>query len=259
MSVLTMPEPANWSTGRARVVWICGAVAVVLSGSVYWAVRAVLRGEYLTVIGLSGIVVFPLLMVMALALVMLGRTSLRGSFDSSGSTLRTDRTFEGCFYVGLVATIVGGAVLVRYLPTGTLAIPMSRGWQIFSPALVVVAIVFAVIGLVSAWRRGGLGYVKLTPAGVDIANILSTQSVRWDDIVGVADYSDVNTKTRKAIVLRLEDGVEKVVDGADFYAPRGAGLYWMVRHYWRHPDKRAELTDGRALERLSGQRFDVGE
>jgi hypothetical protein len=29
----------------------------------------------------------------------------------------------------------------------------------------------------------------------------------------------------------------------------------MVRHYWRHPDDRSELTDGRALERLRDEPF----
>ena len=30
----------------------------------------------------------------------------------------------------------------------------------------------------------------------------------------------------------------------------------MIRHYWKHPENRAELTDGRALERLRNEQFD---
>ena len=41
------------------------------------------------------------------------------------------------------------------------------------------------------------------------------------------------------------------------YAPNGAALYWMVRHYWKHPEDRAELTDGRALERLRTEQFEA--
>jgi UDP-N-acetyl-D-mannosaminuronic acid transferase (WecB/TagA/CpsF family) len=75
--------------------------------------------------------------------------------------------------------------------------------------------------------------------------------------VAVDDHSETNKKTRKAIVLRIEDGTEKTIDGADFYVPNGIGLYWMVRHYWRHPDDRVELTDDRALRRLEEGRFDT--
>ena len=48
-----------------------------------------------------------------------------------------------------------------------------------------------------------------------------------------------------------------MIDGADFYVPNGVGLYWAVRHYWRHPEDRVELGDGRALQRLSEGRLDV--
>jgi len=58
-------------------------------------------------------------------------------------------------------------------------------------------------------------------------------------------------------VLCRADGSELVLDGADFYVPKGVGLYWMVYHYWRHPEDRAELADGRALDRLRDERFDV--
>ena len=30
----------------------------------------------------------------------------------------------------------------------------------------------------------------------------------------------------------------------------------MIQPYWKHPENRAELTDGRALERLRKEQFD---
>lgn len=30
----------------------------------------------------------------------------------------------------------------------------------------------------------------------------------------------------------------------------------MARHYWRHPEDRNELTDGRALDRLRNDQFE---
>jgi hypothetical protein len=214
-----------------------------------------IRGHYLTTVALLGITVFPLVVVAALNLVAFGRTSLRAESDSEGTLLRPDRLFSTLMMVGFASVIPSGIVFIRYAPTGTLDIPMSRGYQIFSPIVMAFAVVTVVVGLVSALRRGGIGYLKLTPTGIDVANTLSTKAVNWDDVVDIRDRADTKKRTRKAIVFCLRDGSEEIVDGADFYVPRGVALYWMVRHYWRHPDDRPELTDGRALERLRDERF----
>jgi hypothetical protein len=103
----------------------------------------------------------------------------------------------------------------------------------------------AIGALPSTWRRGGVGYVGLTPSGIDVADIKRTESIVWEQVTAVDDHSDAK-KTRKGIVLRLADGTEKTIDGADFYVPDGVGLYRMVRHYWRHVDDRRDSpTTGR--------------
>lgn len=50
------------------------------------------------------------------------------------------------------------------------------------------------------WRNR---HVKLTPEGIDIANIVSTKYVDWDDMVDVKDNTDTKRRTRRAIVLCL--------------------------------------------------------
>jgi len=159
--------------------------------------------------------------------------------------------------VGFASVIPSGLVFIFYAPTGRLDIPMSRGYQIFSPVVMAIAVAAVAIGLVFVLRRGGIGYLKLTPEGIDIANMVSTKYVDWNDVVDVKDNTDTKRRTRKAIVFCLKDGSEEIVDGADFYIPNGIALYWMVRHYWRHPDDRSELTDDRALDRLRDESFAV--
>lgn len=258
MSVLNLPEPVNWLGGRRRLLWLGTAILFLSSGCAFWAARALWRGYYLTTIGLSGIVVPPLLAMLAVLLVDLGRTSLRASHSGTGTTLRPDRAFSACMYAVFVVAIIGGSVLAVFVPTGTLEFPVTRGWRIITPIVLVPAVVIAARGLFSAYRRGGVGYVRLTPAGLDIANIFSNDIVEWDDIEAITDHSE-DQKSRKAAVLTLRDGSEKIIDGLDIYVPEGAGLYWMIRHYWLHPDDRTELVDGRALERLQAGRFDVDE
>ena len=100
----------------------------------------------------------------------------------------------------------------------------------------------AISGLVMSWHRGGVGHVKLTPAIVENADILATRRFEWDDVVDVTDHAD-SQSSRRAVVLRLRNGHEEIVHFANVYVPHGVALYWMVRHYWRHPEDRMEMVD----------------
>ncbi|MET4430822.1 hypothetical protein ABIA65_004133 [Mycolicibacterium sp. 624] len=253
---MPLPEPLNWRDSWHRLAWLSLGTVAFVAWFVYVAGRAAVRGDYLTAVGVGAFVGCPIVLVGMLGYVAGGWTSLRARRDATGTKLVADKIFEWCGYLGFALFIVGGAVLAIFIPRGTIDLDVSRGWQLATPIVLVPAVVFAVRGLLTAYKRGGVGYVKLTPAGLDIANILSNDIVEWDDIVKMVDHSE-EKKTRKAAVLSLRDGSERIIDGLDFYVPRGVGLYWMIRHYWLHPDERTELVDGRALERLKAGRFDV--
>ena len=168
--------------------------------------------------------------------------------------LSTDRRFSALVLVSLLLATLSMLAIAVAVPMGAFDIPMSAGMRTFSPLVAGFGALVGLAGLLTGWRRGGVGYVGLSPDGVDIANIVNTKSVDWDDIAQVTDTAQ-EAMTRKAVVLQLQDGSEKVIDGADLYVPGGATLYWMVRHYWLHPEDRTELGDGRALQRMSDGRF----
>lgn len=255
MSLLTLPEPDGWRGSRRLLMWLTIGTAIVFVPAVVWGVVVMVRGQYVTAIVMWGVAAWPIATMVSLWLVALGRTTLSAQHDSTGTTLLPDRTYTALFYAGCIGLIVAGSMFVVNAPRGELALPMSRGWQIFSPFLMGVVVVLAVIGVVNARRRGGVGHLTLTRNGVEVANIVSTKSVAWDDIADIKDSVE-SRRTRKAIALVLHDGTEEVIDSADMYVPRGSGLYWMTRQYWRNPDQRPELADGRAVERLSRGRFD---
>jgi hypothetical protein len=257
VSILTLPEPAGWNRSWRTVAWMSAGTVAFVAWFVYVAVRSAFRGHYLTTVGVGAVVAFPLVLVAVMVFVAGGFTSLRAGYDATGTKLRADATFEWTGYLGFVAFIIGGTVLAIFLPRGMIDLSATRGWRLAASILLVPAVVFALRALFTAYKRGGAGYVKLTPAGLDIANIFFTEIVEWDDIVKVADHSEQKKNTRKAIVLGLKDGSERVIDGLDFYVPRGTALYWMIQHYWSHPDDRGELVDGRALQRLEQGRFEV--
>jgi hypothetical protein len=202
---------------------------------------------------------FPVLLFAALFLASIGRVKTRTSSDTTGFTVWPDRIFQVLTYTGLVVLIPASMVMAYFIPRGEIDIPMSRGMQIFSPGLFVALVVIATGAVIAGIRRGGVGYIKLTPAMIEIADALRTTSFEWDDVVDIADRTDSKERRRsaRALVLELRDGSEKVVGGLNFYVPQGAPLYWMIRHYWRHPEDRVELVDARAPERLRAGRFDL--
>jgi hypothetical protein len=257
MSLLTLPEPANWPAGGRRLLRLTLVLVAFFAVGVFVGTRSVLRGAYLEAFVGVGFLLPLIFALIALQLVSRGHSSLRASHDPRGTMLRPDRTFSSLMLVAFGVVIPVGLVFVVFTLTGDLEMFTSRRARAGAVVLMILAMGTAIASAISAWRRGGVGYVELTPTGIDIANILRTETVTWEGIAAVDDHSESNKKTRKAIVLKLEDGTEKTIDGADFYVPNGVGLYWMVRHYWRHADDRAELTDGRALERLRDGRFDL--
>ncbi|MCK0177605.1 hypothetical protein [Mycolicibacterium sp. F2034L] len=178
-----------------------------------------------------------------------GKTSLRAEHDSSGTTLLPDRRSGALVVASLVLVTLSLGIITVALPLGVIDVPMSAGMRTFSPFVAGFGAIVGAVGLIVGWRRGGIGYVHLGGEGIEIANIAYTESVSWQDITDVRDTAETK-KTRRAIVLVLRDGHEKLIDGADIYVPGGAALYWMVRHYWKFPGDRAELTDGTALARI---------
>jgi hypothetical protein len=254
VSVLTLPEPQGWASSGRRLLLVTVAGLAPAVAALGFALRALIRGSFLTALVMCALGASFVLVVVALQFVRRGSTTPRAEHDSTGILLLPDRRFSVLVVVSLLLVTLSMLAISVAVPMGALDIPMSGGMRTFSPLVAGFGALVGLAGLFTGWRRGGVGYVGLSPDGVDIANIISTESVDWDEIVQVTDTVQ-GKKTRKAVVLQMRDGSEKVIDGADLYAPGGATLYWMVRHYWLLAEDRTELGDGRALERMSDGRF----
>jgi len=254
VSILNLPEPANWAETGRLPLWV---KLVVFAGLAYFVVRGILaafHGNYLTTVLVFGFATFPVLLITALLLAAAGKTRARTTSDVTGFTVWPDKRFSALILTGLTVMAPSAILFAFFVPRGVIDFPMSRGMQVFSPALFMAAAVFAIGGLGAVLRRGGVGYLKFTPAMVEIADALKTRTLEWDDIIDVKDHSETKKAGRSA-VLCLRDGSEKVIGGPNLYVPTGVPLYWLVRHYWKNPVDRMELVDTRAAERFRDGRF----
>lgn len=257
MSVLNLPEPANWAEAGKMKMWVKIFGAAVLLYLVLRAVLSAVRGNYLTSVLIAGFATFPILMIAALFLVREGRVNISTRSEAAGLTVLADKRFAALLVTGLAILAPSAAALAFLIPRGAIDIPMSRGMQVFSPVVLIAGAMFAVGGLVAVARRGGLGYLKFTPAMIEYADAVRTRRYEWDDIVDINDHTDAKhgAAAGRSVVLRLRDGSEQVIGGLNVYVPTGVALYWLFRHYWKHPDDRRELVDARSVERLRNGRF----
>lgn len=256
MPELNLPEPTRWRASR----WSLPLAGVLGFGiaAVYAALgfTAATRGNYLTAMVSVGWVFFLLVFLAAVLLVGSGRSEARITSDATGFSLRPDRRFTILMLVGIIASIPSAAVFAVCAPLGLIEFANTRMLQTIGAGGAAFVVLTAVSGLVGAWRRGGVGHVKLTPATIETADILATRTFEWDDVLDVVDHAE-SQKSPRAVALRLRDGREEIISFANIYVPRGVALYWLVRHYWLHPEDRMELVDSRVDERFREGRFDL--
>jgi hypothetical protein len=252
--VNSLPKPPHWRDNRTKIVFglllfgVSGVVSTVLG------VERVMRGSYLTACILAGSVVFCAGFTVAGARVLFSAVQLRATYDSSGTTLKPDPVTITSALVALFALIPSGTLYVIYVPRGPVDLPLGDAERIFSPILIGLAVAIAVWGLVALAQRRSVGHVTLTPTGFELANLVLTQKGSWDDVVDITDeYAD--KQGRHPTVFVMKDSKPKVLKNTSGFAPNGAALYWMIRHYWKHPLDRGELIDGSAIARLREEQF----
>jgi hypothetical protein len=251
----TLPRPERW---RDRNILIAFGILLGLASAVaaaVWTVQRIQRAEYLTAAITLGGAIFALCFGLIGVRGQFMPAPLRGNSDSEGIVLLPDpiRVWLAC--IAFAAAVPSGFLYVIFVPQGVVDLPLSRGQQIFSPILIGMLVFFAASGLIAMARRRGTGHLRLTPYGFELVDIFFTQRGSWDDVCDITDEAE-DKQARHPIVFVMKDAKPIVVKNASGYAPGGAALYWMVRHYWRHSNDRSELTDGRALDRLRAEQFD---
>lgn len=159
--------------------------------------------------------------------------------------------------LSIVSAIVSGISFVCYVPSGRLAIGIGGARQIYYP-IIVAGLVCWFSYLLLRGRSNGWGYLKLSPEGFEVSNsVTTTASGAWDDVVDVIDQAPKGKTVSCPAVMVMTDGEAQTINSLPTYQVNGAALYWAIRHYWLHPENRGELANGRAIERLRAQDFEV--
>ncbi|MGV0644392.1 hypothetical protein ABQE44_13425 [Mycolicibacterium sp. XJ2546] len=256
MPVNELPQPENWRDRNVLITLgiLLGAASAV--AAVVLTFDKLQHAEYLTAaITLGAAVLCSCFTVLGLRAQFM-TLPLRATFDPSGTVLLSDLVGVWLVTIAFVAAVVSGTLFVIFVPQGAVDLPLTSADRIFDPVLIGTMVIIAAAGLIGIAHRRGAGHLRLGPKGVENVDIVFIRQSSWDDIIDITDES-ANKQDRHPIVFVIKNDKPIVVKNASGYAPSGAALYWMVRHYWKHPERRDELTDGRALERLRNEQFDV--
>jgi len=228
---------------------------IVLDGlailAIWWATVSFARGEYLTVVVVTGFAFALLCLTAALVLVLRRKVRPCAEVSEHGTTIRPDRIVGGLVKWGTVGAYLALATFAIFGPLGKVDIPLPPGNGQY---IVIVAFAGAIWGIVDVWRtfkRGGVSFIRLDTAGFDMSQGSSSMDGSWDDVVAVTDRRPGKPPPFRAMIFVKfrDDRIRSLV--VDSYTPGGDAMRRLVRYYWLNPDKRPELADGRAVERLA--------
>jgi hypothetical protein len=253
--IAKLPTPPNWDDKLSALAKL--GLLIGIGGAIYsWAqaVVALQRGSVLAALTASGLAVFMSAAVLTFAVSWLSSSRLHAATGDRGTTLRIRLLIVWCWVITLVGAAFGSGFYIVFIRSGGAELPFAApGRGAINQFLMGSLLVLSLIGLAALVRRREPGYLLIGRDGVEIADIFQTRTARWEDIVDITDKAD----KRNPIAFKLRDDKPIVVPNAAAYAAGSPAMYWMVRHYWKHPENRAELTDGRALERLRAEQFDA--
>ena len=183
----------------------------------------------------------------------------RTTFGSAGTIIRPQKFVDLIFYVG---TVGGFSAAASYLLLAALGMDSDiSSWIIQRTARLIS--IFALI--FCGWcLYGMLMYVsesrlRLSTRGIEVWNGHWCVSVhkKWDEVEQISDQLPRNKRIRRElIVFGFSKGRNAMLVCDTMTADSDALREW-ARFYWRHPEFRNELTDGRALQRLDDQKFTV--
>jgi hypothetical protein len=215
-----------------------------------WAFIFVGRAQYMETVVALGSAVFSLGLVAMVATVASRKVTPRVTYDDAGVMVRPDHKVDGFLMASSFGGFLAMTTYAVLTPLGMLDIPVPRNDERY---FVIVCAAGALVGVFSVRQmimRRGTSYLRLTVDGVETGNTVTSAQRSWDEVTDVADRPRKGRKSTGTTYITTADGHTRVLP-SDWYTPGGHALREFVRFYWRHPEHRTELADGRAVERLT--------
>jgi len=214
-----------------------------------WAFIYVARGEFLSAVVALGFAFFTLGLVLMLAIIASRKVKPRVQREEGGIIVRPDRRVDSLLVASTFGAYVAMACYAIFTPLGMITIRVPLDDEKYFVIACAAAVLVGIFSLRQIIRRRGTSYVRMTVDGLESGNTVSTVERSWDELTEVADRPQKARQPTGTTYIATADGRTRILP-SDWYTPGGHALRDLVRFYWKHPEDRGELADGRALQRL---------
>ena len=253
-----LPKPEGWRPQVLLIVAAAVVVPVFFGMTLWWVIASLVNGQYASTVVAVGALLVLLGFALAVTVTKAGLIEPSRDFDDVGTYVFIDQMVGLIMLATAILMIPTAVLFLIFYFSGAIVPPHTRKGD----APLIVCAVLALIGaftMIKGYRRRTMGQVRLTAKGFRVYESGKEFGGKWADVENVTS-APPRARTRserkvKPVVFTMTDGSVLAINGADSYTPGGQALYWMVRYYWRNPDERDELIDGRALRRVSDERF----
>jgi len=214
-----------------------------------WTFIFLSRGEYFSAVVALGFAIFSLGLILMMAVIASRTVKPRIQREDDGIMVRPDRRVDNLLMASTFGAFLGMACYAVFAPLDMIAIRVPRNdvrYFVLGCAAATLVGVFSVLQII---RRRGTSYVRMTLDGLELGNTVNSAERTWDEVTDIADRAQTARRASGTTYITTADGRTRVVP-TDWYTPGGHALRELVRVYWKHPEDREELVDGRALRRL---------
>lgn len=213
----------------------------------FWAFSA---AKQLSLVTLAVIIGLALTSIYSIFMMTQSKTvAFQASFDATGTQLRPDKRIENNLRRLIVTAGISTWLMFLAWVFGVLYLPLGNAQHVF-PLCAGAAAAVLTWCWIKLVRQGSLSYLFLTPEGFEFSTLREPKTGKWAEVENVADKVPGEERFWNPMVVTVAGGATLLMEAPGIYTPKGTALIELVRFYWQHPERRDELTDGRAVERL---------
>lgn len=225
--------------------------------SAVWAVIWFARGGYLTATLCLGAALLFFSLLFHLAYPLTGAAHPRVEHGAEGTTVRPQRYADRIFSVGLLTGVLSAVAFLVFSQFGAVDFIPSNVNALIVPAGCLAYVVYGVPTLYRIVKHRDGKHLRLDPHGFEVWDSQWNSFARgaWEDVEKIIDHPLKGRASFTEMVVFALPGKRSAKLGTGTITVDGHGLREWTRYYWQHPERRDELTDGRALQRLDDGSF----
>jgi hypothetical protein len=214
-----------------------------------WAFIFAARGELPSAVVALGFAIFALGLLLMLAIIALRLVKPRVRLERDGIMVRPDKRVDVLLMASTFGCFVAMACYAIFAPGDMIAIRVPRNDERYFVVACAAGVLVGVFSVTQIIRRRGTSYVRMTADAFELGNTVSSVERSWDEVTDIADRPRKARHSTGTTYITTRGGRTRILP-SDWYTPSGHLLRELVRFYWKNPENRVELADGRALQRL---------